>query len=64
MEHSPTKQTWRVLEDGNLDSRQKCSLADQKANCILGCINSSLVSKAREVALPLYSELVRSHLEY
>ena len=50
--------------NGKLDVRQQCVLAVQKANCILGCINSSLVSKAREVALPLYSELVRLHLEY
>ena len=31
---------------------------------IAGCINSSSVSWSREVTTPLYSALIRSHLEY
>ncbi|PKU46349.1 hypothetical protein llap_3327 [Limosa lapponica baueri] len=42
----------------------QCTLAAQKANCILGCIKRSMASMARDVILPLHSALVRPHLEY
>jgi len=46
-----------------LNTTQQCTLTAQKANRILGCIPSSMASRAREGILHLCSGLVRPHLE-
>jgi len=52
-----------VLVDVNLNMTRQRALTAQKANCILVCIKRSVARKSREVILPLYSALVRFHLE-
>jgi len=64
IEHSPAKKDLGVLVDGKPDLSQQGDLTAQKANHVLGCIQRSAASRAREVVLPLCSVLVRPHLEY
>ncbi|KAK4824234.1 hypothetical protein QYF61_012208 [Mycteria americana] len=64
LESSPEEKDLGVLVDEKLNMTQQCPLTAQKANCILGCIKRGVTSRLREVILPLYSALMRPHLEY
>ena len=64
LERNSTEKDLGVLVDQRLVTSQQSALAAKKTNGILGYVAKNVASRSREVILPLYSALMRSHLEH
>jgi len=64
LQSSSVERDLGVLMNDKLTMTQLCALAAKKVRGILGCLKRSVASKSREVLLPLYSALVRPHVQY
>lgn len=62
-ESSFSEKDLRVPVNTKLNVNQQCALVAKAANGTLGCIRKMITSRSREGIIPLYSELVRPHLE-
>jgi len=64
LESSPAERDLGVLDSSRVNRSQQRALAAQRANRVLGCVKHSVTGRSKLMIVPLYSALVRPHLEY
>ena len=64
LENTASVKDLGVTISQNLKFSQQCNEAANKANRMLGFINRNFTFKSKDIILPLYTSMVRPHLEY